>query len=316
MTRISSYGQSQLLIQQMLRNNEQLGRSQVQVSTGKVATTYAELDRNVSPLLGARNTGERIEALIRSNKQVEQRLDLYNTTLGEIATVAEDVRQDLIQAVNLNSPVGFIEKLESNISRLSNLLNTTFNGRYIFSGSKTTTPAISIQNSAELLALADPADAFQNDQLKTSASVDENQQMTYGMLAEEVAGPLLELMSRVAQYHSGTLPTGAAGAPAGAFSDPLSSNQRDFLIGEFDRAQQALQNSRNYEAENGVRLQRIDKILTRQSDDLVFTKKFVAEIEDVDIAEAIARLQSDELALTAAQNIVSRLSDNTLLNFI
>jgi flagellar hook-associated protein 3 FlgL len=316
MTRVSSYGQSQLLIQAMLRNNEQLARSQVRVATGKEAPTYAELGRNVSPLLGARNTGERIQAWIDSNQQVEQRLDLYNTTLAEIATVAEDVRQDMIQAVNLNSPVGFVDKLESNISRLSNLLNTTYNSRYIFAGSKTTTQPVSIQNSADLLALADPYDAFQNDQRKTTANVDENQQMTYGMLADEIAGPLLELMSRIAQYNAGTLPAGAAGAPAGAFSDPLTNNQRDFLLGEFNRAQQALQNTRNYEAENGVRLQRIDKIITRQKDDLVFTKKFVAEIEDADIAEAISKLQSDEMALTAAQNIVARLADNTLLNFI
>lgn len=316
MTRISTYGQNQLIIQAMQRNNEQLARSQVRVATGKEAQTYAELGRNVSPLLGARNTGERIEAWMTSNRQVEQRLDLYNTTLGEIATVAEDVRQDLIQAVNLNSPVGFIDKLESNISRLSSLLNTTYNGRYIFAGSATTTQPVSVGNSAELLALADPYDAFQNDQMKATANVDENQQMTYGMLADQVAGPLLELMQRLAQYNAGTLPSGAAGAPAGAFSDPLTNNQRDFLIGEFDRAAQALQTTRNSEAENGVRLQRIDKIITRQSDDLVFVKKFVAEIEDTDIAEAISRLQNDELALTAAQKMVARLADNTLLNFI
>lgn len=316
MTRVSSYGQSQLLIQAMLRNNELLAKSQQKVATGKEAQTYAELGRDVSALLGARNTGERLESWMTGNSQVAQKLELYNTTLGEIATVAEDVRQDLIQAVNLNSPVGFVEKLESNVSRLSSLLKTTYNGRYIFAGSRIDTPPVSIDNLTELLALSDPNTAFQNDSLKTAANVDENQQMIFGMLADEVAGPLLELMHRIGQYNTGTLPSGAAGAPAGAFSDPLTTNQRDFLIGEFNRAQQALQTTRNAEADNGVRLARIDKILTRQSDDLVFVKRFVADIEDADIAEAISQLQADQTALTAAQNVVARLADNTLLNFI
>ncbi|MEQ9642699.1 MAG: flagellin [Alphaproteobacteria bacterium] len=316
MTRISSYGQSQLLIQAMLRNNELLAKSQVRVATGKQAQSYAELGRDVSALLGARNTGERLDAWMTGNRQVEQKLELYNTTLGEIATVAEDLRQDMIQAVNLNSPVGFVEKLESNVSRLASLLKTTYNGRYIFAGSRTDTPAVSIDSAADLLALADPYDAFQNDTLKTTANIDENQQMTYGMLADEIAGPLLELMHRIGQYNSGTLPTGAAGAPAGAFTDPLTTNQRDFLIGEFNRAQQALATTRNSEAENGVRLARVDKIITRQSDDLVFVKRFIADIEDADIAEAISQLQADQTALTAAQSVVARIADNTLLNFI
>lgn len=316
MTRISTYGQSQLLIQAMLRNNEQLAKSQQQVATGKQAQSYAELGRNVSALLGARNTGERLDSWMNGNRQVEQKLELYNTTLGETASVAEDVRQDMIQAVNLNSSVGFMEKLQSNISRLASLMKTTYNGNYIFSGSRTDTPPVSIDNATDLLALASPYDAFQNDTLKTTANIDENQQMTYGVVANEVAGPLLELMSRIAQYNDGTLPSGAAGAPAGAFTDPLSNNQRDFLIGEFDRAQQALQTTRGAEAENGVKLARIDKVITRQSDDLVFTKRFISDIEDADIAEAITKLQSDQTALTAAQNVVARLSDNTLLNFL
>ena len=119
------------------------------------------------------------------------------------------------------------------------------------------------------------------------------------------------------QFNSGTLPTGAAAyAPAGAFSDPLPDNQRDFLISELQNAVTATGAVRTVEAQNGVRMADLDKLADRLSEDLVFAQKLIAEIENVDLTEAITQLNEDRTALEAARQVVARLTRSSLLDFI
>ena len=73
---------------------------------------------------------------------------------------------------------------------------------------------------------------------------------------------------------------------------------------------------RGIEAENGVRMQELDKIMMRQSGDLVFWRSYISDIEDVDIGEAIAKLNNDRTALEASTQVVARLSRVSLLDFI
>ncbi len=49
---------------------------------------------------------------------------------------------------------------------------------------------------------------------------------------------------------------------------------------------------------------------------MLFTEQTIGEIENVDIAEAIARMNVDTITLEASFMVLSRLSELTLLNFL
>lgn len=317
MTRVATFAQSQNLIEQVLRNQRNLNDAQVKVASGRRAQEFADLPRETGALLGAKSVAARTEGYLQGNREVAQRLDLYNAALGELAGIADGLREDVIKAVNLNSGVGFIDKLKNHFERAAALLNTRYQNSYIFAGSRTDTPPVNQSTAAGFLALGSAGAVFANNDRKTSVQVDETQTLEIGMVADDAASPLMSALYRILQFNAGTLPAGAgAFGPAGAFSDPLTANQRDFLVAEFGNLVAGVQGARAAEAQNGVRMQAIDQLMERQEGDLAFLKRFAAGIEDVDITEAVTRLKRDEIALEASLSVTARIGRLSLLDFI
>jgi flagellar hook-associated protein 3 FlgL len=223
----------------------------------------------------------------------------------------------MVQAVGLNSGLGFIDKVAAAFERATDLLQTKDRGQYVFAGTRTDTPPVNATTTADFLALANSGDIFENNQQKAQARVDDARTVEFGVLADETAGPLMNALHRILQFDAGTLPAGAgAFAPAGPFGDPLTGNQRDFLVAEFQNAVAGVDAIREQEAANGVRMQSLEKVMTRQEEDRAFIKGFIAEIEEVDIAEALVKLNQDETALEASLNVTARLNRISLLDYI
>lgn len=316
-SRVSTFGQSQLLLQQLLRQQEALAVTQRQVSTGKIASDFKGLADDANALASAKAVESRTEGYLSGNKQLDQRMQIYNSALGELGDLAETLRQDMIQAVGLNSGKGFIDKVTDAFQRATSLLQTKDRGQYIFAGSRTDAPPVNATTTADFLALPNSDAIFENNQHKAQARVDDARTVEYGVLADETAAPLMNALYRILQFNSGTLPTGAAAyAPAGAFGDPLTGNQRDFLVAEFQNAIAGVDAVREQEAANGVRLASLEKVVVRQEEDKVFIEGFISEIENVDMAEALTRLQQNETAFEASLNVTARLSRISLLDFI
>ncbi len=316
-SRVSTFGQSQVLLQQLLRQQETLATSQRQVATGKIASDFKGLARDANALASAKAVESRNEGYLSGNKQLDQRLEIYNSTLGGLGEIAESLRQDMTQAVGLNSGLGFMEKVTAAFERTTDLLQTKDRGQYIFAGSRTDVAPVNATTAAAFLALPNSDAIFENNQQKGQARVDDARTVEFGVLADETASPLMNALYRIMQFDSGTLPTGAAAfAPAGAFGDPLTGNQRDFLVAEFQNVVDGIDAVREQEAANGVRLASLEKVVVRQEEDRAFIKGFVAEIEEVDVAEALVKLNQDETALEASLNVAARLSRVSLLDFI
>jgi flagellar hook-associated protein 3 FlgL len=317
MTRISTFSQGQALVSQMLRNQEFLRQEQTRVATGKNGDNLKDIARDANVLLSSRSVSARTESFMTANRELAVRMELQNNALGGIAGIADEFRNDLIKTVNLNSGVGLIDKMTDHMDRLVNLLNTTLNGKFIFAGSRTDVSPINVSTTADLLALTNTSDAFDNNAIKLTQRLDENRTIEHGQLANEIAEPLLDGIRRIQQFANGTLPTGAgAYAPAGTFTDPLSENQINFLVNEFSVALNAISTARSAEQVNGIHMTTVQNQLDLQAKELNFLDIFTAEIENVDIAEAVANLKSGESALQASLQVIARLGRLSLLDFI
>ena len=317
MTRVSTFSQSQSLLTQMMRNQEYLRTEQTRVATGKNGDDLKSIARDANALLPSRSVSARTESFMSANRELGIRLELQNSALSGIAGIADEFRNDVIKTVNLNSGVGLIDKMTDHMDRLVNLLNTTLNGQFVFSGTRSDTSPINVSTTAELLALTNTSDAFDNNAIKLTQRLDENRTVEYGVLANDVATPLLDSIRRIQQFANGTLPTGAgAYSPAGAFTDPLSENQTNFLVNEFSGAVSAIATARQAEEMNGIHMSTVDKQLDLQQEEINFLDIFTAEIENVDIAEAVANLKAGETALQASLQVLGRLGRLSLLDYI
>lgn len=316
-TRVSSFGQNQTLVNYMMQRQRDLATAQLQVSSGKVSQTYSGIARDANALTDAKSAQSKLEGYLASNMELDRKLELYNSSIGAVADIAEEVRQDMIKAVNLSSGSGLFEKMRGHLEQLSSLLQTRDGDDFIFGGTREDTAPTNVGTVADLLALAAPGDAFQNSQTKQAQNISDDRSMEYGVLADDLAGDLMNVLYRVHQFNAGTLPSGAgAFAPAGAFTDPLSENQRDFLVSEFTNALTAVNSVRTEEARNGVNMATLDRQVELHKTQRNYAEIFVTDIEDVDLSEAINRLNADQTALETTMAVLARLNRNTLLNFI
>ncbi len=316
--RIGSFAQSQALLSDTLRNQSKTFDTQRQVSSGYKSDDYKGLGREATTLLSAKSTRSRLEAHKQNNTRLDLKLNFYDTTMRELEDSARSLKQNVLTALSSTNGTLMIDQVKNILDRTIGLLNTQLDGKYIFAGTRTDTKPVNITDAAGLLALPEPpTGAFDNNQIKPSTRIDDNVVMEYGMLADEVGQDFLQAMQRILMFDSGTLPAGAtAYGPAGSFGNPLTENQVAFLENELSRMQSAADGITAQTAANGIRQKQLEDTQIRQEREVTFIKGFVGEIEDVNLAEAVTRLNQDQVALNASFNVISKLNNFSLLNFL
>lgn len=317
MTRVSSYGSSQVLLGYMLQAQERVLTSQQQVSSGYRAQDYKGIARDSVALEAAKAMQQRTEAYVKNNKLVENRVEIYDSALRAIGDIADELRQDVTAAAGNNSGTALIGKVQDLFNRTVDILNRQVDSRYIFAGSRTDTPPVAVTTPAGLIAAPTIAGVFANDTSKSSAQLDDSLSVSYGVLASDVATELFTQMQRILQFDAGTLPSGAAAyAPAGTFQNPLTANQQAFLTSELAALKTMADGVTDVVAANGVVAKSIADVQERQGQTLITTKAFIGDIQDVDTAEAISNLNRDQTALQASYQVLAQLSSLNLLNFL
>jgi flagellar hook-associated protein 3 FlgL len=319
MTRVSSLGQTTFLLQDVLRNQKELFTHQKQTTTGMKSDTYTGIARDVGTLSSAKSILARSEQFVASNIEVERRLTIYNVTMESLRDVAQEIRDNVLSAINTDSGIAIRSQLENLFDTSVNLLNTRDNGRYIYSGTRTDTPPVKTATSTTLAAVtadvtATPSNVFANNSLKQQTQVDDNLNMTYGALGEDVGKELMESMRRMFRFDDGTENFGFG--TGGPFTNPLTVDQANFLKGELQRLNTTIDTIDKVQATNGVNHMAIEDVQERHQQDINFMKLFITDIEEVDIGEAISKMQQDQVALEASYRVLSQVSRATLLDFI
>ncbi len=319
MARISSYGQSQLLLQDVLRNQQRLFKVQNQVTSGMKSNDYTGIARDVGTLSGAKSVKARSEQFYDANVEVERRLNIYDASLEGLRGVAQELRDNVLSAINTDSGIAIRTQMENLFDTAVNMLNTRDNGRYVFSGTRTDVAPVTKITPAALAGVATsvattPSNAFANNGLKQSTQVDDNLNMEYGILGEDVGKNLMESLRRMFRFSDGTEDFGSP--PAGAFSNTLTPTQADFLKGELANLNATIDTIDQVHASVGVNQMSLEGVQTRHLHDINFMRIFITDIEEVDIGEAISRLNRDQVALDSSYRVLSQITRSTLLDFI
>ncbi|HPF47493.1 MAG TPA: hypothetical protein PK690_11535, partial [Emcibacteraceae bacterium] len=99
MTRVSSFGQQQVMLNSILNNQAQMFKDQKQVASGKIHETYKEFTGEVSTLLGSKNLLDRTQSYIGAASHVKRNLDVNNLQMENIIGKAEDIRQSILESL-------------------------------------------------------------------------------------------------------------------------------------------------------------------------------------------------------------------------
>ncbi len=318
MVRVSSFGQQQLLINGIFQNQSRVALAQQQVTTGKVTDEFRGLAGETGTALGTRSFLNRIETYQSSIRSVRGRVDANDVQIGGIINALEALRENMRTTLANNTAEGFSEILDTTFRFAVNALNTNLDGTFLFSGARTGTPPVNVANLAELqtatgvttptVSAGQVATVFDNAAVSFQARVADGVDLDFGLLAGDVAGEAFALIHNLYNYDQDGV--------TGPLQGELTAAQFSFLQTELQNLGTVIENIRQFEVQNGLVFERLDVVDEQHEDTTIFLQTFIADIEDVDIAEAITRLNNDQTALEASYRAVSTLNDLTLLRFL
>jgi len=232
-------------------------------------------------------------------KNIEESITWMNITesaLDDMTNILQRIRELTIQGANRTltpeDSTAIAKEIEQLKSELINVGNTSYNGRYVFSGFKTSTPPFS-QNDNNYYGDTNVI----NMELGMNNRIPIN--VTGDSLYKKVDGGGFDLLGRI-DYIVDRLKAGDSQAVS------ASLGGLDFHI----------ENVLAVRADVGARYNRLELTKSRLEDDNYSLTELMSKIEDADIAEVIMNLQNDENVYRASLATGARIIQPTLVDFL
>lgn len=307
MTRITDYNQHINMVSYLMRSAEDQAKIEEQIASGKKVTSFADIPGDTGVLLSAKRVEANIAQYTRTSNEILNRLGVQDIQMREMEGVADDVRQLVMQAVATGSALNFHDELDGLFQRLVSLMNSTVDGQYIYSGTRSDTPPVNITSLDDLAALASVNDAFDNNTLKRTINIDDSESVEFGFLASDMAADIFQKIKDIKAFHDGA---------DGPFQGALTETQTIFLKSEVPGLVDAANALTGFTASNGRVARRVESAVIRHEESGIFVKTFIGNIEDVDLAGAVSRLTMNQLQSEATARVVAQLTRISLLDFI
>ena len=307
MERVATMMQSQAMLSELTRSQRNLFDAQREVATGKRINEFSDAPSDLGALLAARAADSRAADFAAGAKSVRQRLDLQNTHMEELADVVGDLKQTVLDAIANNGGLALKSEMDGAVKRMVSILNTQVDGKYIYGGTRQDVPPVTVQSLTGLLALPATADAFQNNAVAQSAKIDNAQTIEFGQLASALGQPLFDIIRQLGAFDAGV---------NGPIADKLTTVQSDFLTTMLPGLTQAYQDANEALARNGVAYRAADDAVNQHADTRATLAGLISDIEDVDMAEAITKLNNAQTALQASAKTFATVQNLTLLDYL
>jgi flagellar hook-associated protein 3 FlgL len=308
MTRISTFTQQSAVLDQTMRRQSTVAISQNQVSTGKKADSYSGYGAEVSALISARALKSRTDAYGNTVSRLGSRLEQVDIHVGAVGDVAKTLKQSILDGLALENGASFDVSLENGFQSLVRSLNAQHNGEYLFGDAKINAKPVNVSTLTDLATAASAADVFDIDSGKATTRVADGQDVEHGILANEMAEAVVKVFRDIKLYHDDVL--------TGPLTGALNSTQITFLETKLKELQKAIDGVSGFEQQNGLRQKQIEELGTYHSERKLGLEKLVSDIEDVDIADAISKLQNDQTALQASYRVLSQVNRVSLNDYL
>lgn len=315
MTRVSTYGNFQSALLDLMAAQTRGVEVQKQVSTRKVATDLAGFGRQSETLTALKSTQARLQGFIDTGETVAARLAAQDLAFSQIADGTQGARQAIADALAAGRADGLMNELQAQFQMALSGLNSRHQGRYLFSGGKVETPPVAVSTLAELAAAGSVGAALVNDQLRQTSRVDEGVAVRTGYLASEIgefqrgAPPVtdspLNIFRDLQQFHETTAINGRPDEATIAFLTEI--------LGRLDQAHQAVTNQA---AANGAMQNRVEAVLKSHDDQKIALEALLSKKTDVDMARALTELELSQIAIQASARVVDQLRQSSLLNYL
>ena len=352
MTSISTSGQFFRIQTQNLAIQARMTEYSEQTSTGKKGTVYGALGSDVRQSIDLRGHVNELDTYQKNIATAQLRVTSAIDTMDRIKNVARDVRDQLTKLSGNPPPDQTVVKdiARRGYDEVAQLLNTKVEGRYIFAGSDINTAPFpearakdffeDIQGKVEnfstngaqqtlddtkIIALDNTyfSQALtENDPSPLRARVDRNLDISYQVRANGPETKDLDLVvtpenDKVSSFQEILRSLATAANLTYDPKNPASFNDFQTMLTttrtSLDAAAKSVDNHVGILGSASARMKALD---TQHDETTVTLKQGVGDVEDVDMAETISKLQLVQTQLQASYKVTATLQKVNLIDFI
>ncbi|MCB2356284.1 flagellar hook-associated protein FlgL [Clostridium estertheticum] len=310
--RITNKMLSNNFLRDMKSNLNNLSTLQTQMATGKQIRKASDDPTKASKIMQINSD---IASNIQYNKNIKDTstwLDMTDTALGQIGNVATRIQELLVSAGDAGHGVderGAIkDEINEKVGELSQILNTTFDGKYIFGGTRgTDKPTDSTKDAANNTQLNLPTDPVKLSQIGSKLSVEVSQGVTmdYNITATDVinnggATNLSDLLNNITSHLGSTVDTEIA-----------KLNGED-LTG----IQAVMTNVLKLRSQVGAKQNGMESALARNEDQSANMTEVLTSTEDIDITEKTMEYATMQTVYTASLQTSAKVLQPSLLDYL
>jgi len=302
-----------MMISNMLRNlgnnTQRMSKYQNQLDSGKKISVPSDDPVVAARALKLRTDVAKVEQYQKNINDSKSWLDTTDVALGKIGDVLQKARELTVQASNSTNTPEETQKIALELKQLRvqaiHLANSSYAGRYIFSGFKTDQKLINDDenspNFGQFSIDVNTVDERLYYEIGVGDSINVNVAggdifNNGGDAANGTVSSMIQMFNEVISYMD-----------AGQYT------QTSNMLDDFDRE---IGNVLRARADVGARQNRVDLTADRMSNDLVNFTDLMSKNEDVDIAETIMNLKNEENVYQASLAGGARIIQQTLVDFL
>jgi len=317
MTRIATIAQNRFAVFTTLNTQERLYNAQTQIGTGLKSQNFAGLGREAGRLISVRNDLSQVNQFLENIETTNRRLELTGFSLERIETVAREFRISLQNAKNGDTAnvIALPSLAQGLLDQIVDLLNVRDESRFLFSGGNIRNRPVDLNNGTYTPPTVPPfptaanLDYYGGDSVVQQARIDEGFVVNYGVRANESAiEKIIRSFDSISEI---------------SFSSPTSAAQVTAIEAAVTLLTEALDVNTGGQKTIGalfaeVELNRslLNDIKSKHENFSAFAERTIFDIERIDTAEAITRLNIEQVTLEASCTVIAIIQRLSLSNFL
>lgn len=308
MNRVSTAGNYQSALLNLMTAQNQLNDAQTRLSTQKVATDSEGFGRGAESLTALKASQNRIQGFIDTGTAVADRLDSQDLALNQIGDAVTGARATIAGALATENINTLMLELQGQFQSVQSGLNTQHQGNYLFAGSDATKAPVAVSTMAELGAAPDVAATFTNDALPQTSRLGESTTVRTGYLASDVGTTIFQIFKDIQAYSDDPATGPLTGKPTDA--------QKTFLTAQLGRLDAASKSTIEVISRNGSLAKQVETTNASHTAQASQLGDMVSAKTDADLARAVTDIQLGQVAVQASAQVISQLKDISLLNYL
>ena len=298
--RVATFATGTRMLNASLLTQARMADLQLQEASGVISTDYGGLGSSTRTVLDLEASLKASKGYGDATEEASGRVEVLYSTLSTITDMMSEFRSQLTSMMSADSNATSGAELSTAASgymdELASLLNTSYEGRYLFGGDRTTTAPVDLDAyvpDADTVS----TDYYQGDGAVATVKISRDQSVAYGVTAGNSA---FEQAFRA----------------LGIIANATDATDTDLLQSSYDLMLSALDATIAVQSKVSINAGTLERATSRQSDYESFLSSAITDLKGADVTQIAVTLSSYETQLSASYSALAKVQSLNLLDYL